>query len=238
VLSARMRRVALAVLVFGACAAPWWGPAVMRPLSFFAVRRVEVVGARYLSPDAVVRALALGDPASVWDDRGVLERRLRAMPGVAEARVERRLPGMLRVTVREVEPVALAEGPDGLVPVGGDGHPLPYDPASAPVDAPVLERVGPVVLAALVQIQLTDPGLFADVSAARESRGGAVELELKDGIVRLGTPVEPEVVRSVSAVRRDLEVRSTLWRELDARFHGWVIVRPRAAATATAGGAA
>ncbi|MDP3774710.1 MAG: FtsQ-type POTRA domain-containing protein [Gemmatimonadales bacterium] len=229
------KRVALAAAVIIAVALPWWGPLALRPMAFFAVRRVEVVGARYLPADEVVRALGLGQPASVWDDLDALEGRIRAMPGVAEAQVQRRLPGTLRVSLREVEPVALAEGPVGLVPVGRDGRPLPYDPASAPVDAPVVARVEPAVLAALAQIQATDPGLFAEVSAARAGRGGAVELELEEGIVRFEAPMDPEVIRSVSAVRRDLAARAVLWRELDARFKGWVIVRPRAAAT---GGAA
>lgn len=204
-------------------------------MAFFVVRHVEVAGARYLSADAVVQALGLEERASVWDDLGALEDRLRSMPGVAGAEVARRLPGTIRVSVREVEPVALAEGPEGLVPLGGDGRPLPYDPVTAPVDAPVLEKIDPVVLGALAQIRATDPGFFAEVSAARAARGGAVELELKEGIVRFEAPVDPDVIRSVSAVRRDLHSRSVTWRELDGRFKGWVIVRTR---PVTPGGAA
>ncbi len=229
----RYKRRLLWVMALLVVASPWWGPMALRPLAFFAVRHVEVAGARYLPVDTVVNAMGLGAGASVWQDLRAMERRLLATPGIAEAHVGRQLPGTLRVTVREVEPVALAEGPAGLVPLGADGRPLPYDPASAPVDAPVLGgggRVDTLVLAALARIQTTDPGLFADVSTARAVRGGSVELELKEGVVRVGSPVEPEVVRSVSAVRRDLEARSVLWRELDARFKGWVIVRPRAAA--------
>ena len=232
----RWKRRLLWVTALLVAAVPWWGPVALRPLAFFAVRHVEVAGVRYLPVDTVVRAMGLGAGASVWEDRGTLERRLLATPGIAEVHVERELPATLRVTVREVEPVALAEGPAGLVPLGADGRPLPYDPASAPVDAPVLERLDTVVLAALARIQATDPGLFAAVSAARTVRGGSVELDLREGVVRLGSPVELEVVRSVSAVRRDLESRSVPWRELDARFKGWVIVRPRA--VAVPGGAA
>jgi hypothetical protein len=33
------------------------------------------------------------------------------------------------------------------------------------------------------------------------------------------------VVRSVSAVRRDLDGRGQAWGELDGRFRGWVVVR-------------
>ncbi|MBI4541647.1 MAG: FtsQ-type POTRA domain-containing protein [Gemmatimonadetes bacterium] len=222
--------MAAAALVLVATTAPWWGPAVLEPLSFFAVRRVEVVGARYLPAEAIVAALGLGDRASVWENPGRLERRLRALGGIDRARVVRRLPGTLRVTVREVEPVALAPGPDGLVAVAGDGRPLPYDPTTAPVDAPVLARAERPLLAVLATIQATDPGLFSEIAAARAAGGGEVVLELSDGRVRLGTTVDPEVVRSVSAARRDLVSRGRPWSELDARFRGWVIARTPPAA--------
>ena len=45
------------------------------------------------------------------------------------------------------------------------------------------------------------------------------------GRVRLGLPVDPEVVRSVSAVRRDLAASGRQWRELDGRYRGWIVVR-------------
>lgn len=228
----RAGRVAQIGLVLAAVAIPWWGPRLLRPLAFFAVRRVEVVGTRYLSPVAVVAALALTRESSVWDDLGRLESRLKAMGGVSGARVSRYLPGTLRVAVKEIEPVALAEGPEGLVPVGRDGRPLPYDPRAAPVDAPVVARPEEPVVAALAVVQATDLGFYAEVSAARLARGGEVVLELNEGWVRLGTPVDPAAVRSVSAVRRDLLARRVAWGELDARYKGWVIVRPRRAAGA------
>jgi cell division septal protein FtsQ len=223
--------VAVVALVAGA---PLWGPLVLRQFRFFAVRRIEVVGTRYLAPSAIVAALGLGADASVWSDEGAMVRRLRALPGIEDVKVWRRLPGTLCVEVVEVEPVALAEGPAGLVPVTGDGRPLPYDPATAPVDAPVVERAEPTLVAALAAVRATDLGLFGDIASARAAVGGGGEvvLELDEGRLRLATPVDPAVVHAVTAVRQDLKVRGQAWEELDGRFRGWVVVR-RGAARAT-----
>jgi cell division protein FtsQ len=232
---ARGALVAAGVLLAGT--ARWWGPPLLRRFSFVAVRRVEVAGVRYLAPSRVVAAMGLGADASVWSSLPALERRLAALPGVAAARVSRRLPSTLRVEVTEVEPVALAAGPSGLVPVGRDGRPLPYDPATAPVDAPVVRRADARVLEALDVVRVSDPQLFAVLTAARadEAGGGEVVLELERGRLRLATPVDPAVVRAVAAVVRDLERGGQSWRELDGRYKGWVVVRPAAPGGATAG---
>ncbi len=236
----RVRRWAVAAAAVTAATSPWWGPAVLRPMRFFGVRRVEVVGARYLAPDAVVRALELPPDANVFDDLDVLAARVATASGVAEARVERRLPATLRVEIREVEPVALAEGPGGLVPVARDGRPLPFDATASPVDAPVVPSADRRLLEALATVQATDLTLYAAVAAAVLTRGGEVVLELNGGRVRLAVPVEPAVVRAVAAVRGDLAARGLRWRELDGRFTGWVVVRkaPPAAGAGGGGGAA
>lgn len=217
-----LRGVALALVV----SSPLWGRVALRPFDFFAVRWVELRGVRYLAPEAVTGALGLRREASVWDRLSPLASRVRGLGGVAEVAVSRRLPGTLRVTVREVEPVAFAAGDEGMIPVGVDGRPLPYDPARVAVDVPVIERPETVLVAALAAVRAADPTLFAEIAAARRERGGSVELDLEGrGRIRLGMPVDPAVVRAVAAVERDLVARSQPWRELDGRFAGWVVVR-------------
>jgi hypothetical protein len=223
----RVKRLAIAAAIGLVALSPWWGPVVLRRFAFFEVRRVEVVGVRYLAPAVIVGALQLKPGASVWQDLGALERHVGSLGGIASVRVSRHLPAGLRVEVTEVEPVALAAGPSGLVPVGADGRPLPFDPATAPVDAPVVERAAPLLIAALATVQSADPALFALVTAARSNGGGegGVVLELDGGRLLVGTPVSPAVVRALSAVRRDLGSRGRSWQELDGRFQGWVVVR-------------
>jgi cell division septal protein FtsQ len=222
----RWGRVGALAGVLAAGSAVWWGPLALRPFSFFAVRKVELVGVRYLDPGAVVAALGMRRDASVWDRLGGLADRVRALPGVAEAEVTSRLPGTLRVRIREIEPVALASGESGLVPVEGGGRPLPYDPVRVGLDVPVVERAERGLVGGLAVVQSADPALFGSVAAARSGPGGSMELDLDGGgRVRFALPVDPAVVRSVAAVERDLAARSQGWRELDGRYAGWVVVR-------------
>jgi hypothetical protein len=199
-------------------------PVALRPLSFFAVRHVEVSGTRFLQPAAVVQGLGLRSDASVFDDLGTLERRLETLAGVASARVRRRLPSTLRVDVTEVEPVALAEGPAGLVPLARDARPLPYDVVAAPVDAPIVRDADRPLLEALRLVQTTDLELYGEVAAA-QVHDGDLALDLNRGRVLLRLPVDPEVVRAVAAVWRDVTSNGLPWRELDGRFRRWVVVR-------------
>jgi hypothetical protein len=227
--------VALVAGVAAAALAPLWGPPALRPFRFFAVRRVELVGVRYLAPDLVTGALGLRREASVWDRLGPLAARVRAVPGVAEVSVTRRLPAALRVEVREVEPVALASGAEGLVPLGPDARPLPYDPARVAVDVPVVANAERSLVEALVAVRAADPGFFGEVASARAGPAGSLELEVEGrGIVRLALPVDAAVVRAVAAVERTLAGRSEGWRELDGRYAGWVVVRRTSKAEAKA----
>ena len=221
----RAKWVVVAVAMAGLVSVPWWGPWTLGHFRFFAVQRVEVDGARYLAPATIVAALALKPGASVWSNRKEMERRVGALAGVRAASVSRHLPYTLVVAVVEVEPVALAEGPAGLVAVDESGRPLPYDPVVVPVDVPVVERADARILAALETVRATDLGLFADIAAARAAAGGAVVLELEAGRLRVATPLDPAVVRAMSAVRRDLAAHGQEWVELDGRFRGWVVVR-------------
>ena len=217
-------RVLVAIVMVLILTSYWLLPLALRPMTFFAVRRVEVTGTRYLAADDVVRGMGLGPRASVFDDLGSIERRLASMSGVAHAKVTRRLPGTLEVNVSEVEPVALAESPGGLVALAKDASPLPYDVVRAPVDAPIVHAAQRPLALALAAVQGADLELFADIVSARLA-GNEVDFDVAKGRVRLGLPVDPEVVRSVSSVRRDLEGRGTEWRELDGRFKGWIVVR-------------
>ena len=224
----RWGRVALVAGAAVVVLSPLWGPPALRPFRFFAVRRVELVGVRYLSPDLVTGALGLRKDASVWDRLGPLAARIRALPGVAEAKVTRRLPAALRVEVREVEPVALASGPEGLVPVGPDARPLPYDPTRVAVDAPVMASAERPLVAALAAVRAAEPGFFGEVASARAGPAGSLELDVEGrggGRVRLALPVDAAVVQAVAAVERTLAARSEAWQELDGRYAGWVVVR-------------
>jgi cell division protein FtsQ len=199
-------------------------PTALRKISFFDVRRLELVGARYLTPDEVARAGALPAGASLFDDLGPLERRILRMEGVLEAEVSRRLPGTLRVRVREREAVALTERRGRLVLMDVDGKVLPFDP-TAPADDLPLADADSSVGHLLVRFRAAEPELYARVDAGRRARGDVV---LESGATRwrLRGDATPEEFRALALVLGELARRGwTGWRELDTRFSGRVIVR-------------
>lgn len=222
---------ARAVLVAGGVVAALtaWvaAPSLLRRVEFFRVRQLELVGVRNLSPDALIGALHLAANASVWDDPSALAGRVRALPGVADARVVRRLPGALKVIVREVTPVAFVPGPQGLQVVDGAGRVLPFDATRSALDLPVARASDRAVTGVLALVQATDPALFREVTAARLARGDVV-LELGARRVLLRRDAGLEEIQNVVLVARDLADKGRPYAELDARYAGQVVVRRRA----------
>ena len=118
-------------------AAATQSPRAFRHMESFRVGQVEVHGTRYLAPAEVLNAAGIGPASSVWDDEDAWVAALRSHPMIRDARVERKLPSTLRVTVLETEPVALARTPT-LRAVDSAGRVLPVEPEAAGLDLPVL----------------------------------------------------------------------------------------------------
>ena len=225
-MSRRLFLAALALVsgVLLAAAAPYG----LRRMAFFRVRQIELVGIRYLAPDAVIAALRLDTQASVFDDLDRLTSRMRSLHGVADARVVRRLPGALKVIVREVEPVALVVGARGLTAVDQDGKLLPFEPERSALDVPVLAESDPAVVGLLARIRAVDPVLFQDITTARAVARRDAVLEFGKRRVVLARDAGPDVIESVALVAQDLAARGRAYAELDARYAGQIIVRRRA----------
>jgi cell division protein FtsQ len=205
----------------------WLGaPLLLRQVGFFRVRQIELVGVRYLAPAAVIGALRLPPGASVFDDLDEITAHVRALPGVADARVVRRVPGSLKVIVREVVPVAFVpgRGTRELSVVDGEGRPLPYDPSRRALDLPVAASADSGLVAMLALVQAVDPTLFEEITTARSSRSDVV-LELGPRRLLLARDAGPEVIRAVVLVTQDLVSRSRRYAELDARYVGQIVVR-------------
>ena len=197
--------------------------ALLKRMAFFSVRRVELVGARYLTVAEVTRALALRPRASVFDPTAPLARRAAALAGVLEARVVRRLPGTLRVVVREAEPVALSERGGRLVPVDAGGRVLPFDPTRSPADLPLADADSGVA-GLLARVRESDPELFARVQRGARFRQD-VALEVEAGRILFRPGASGEEIRDLSLVAGVLARQGQSWKELDARFPPRVIVR-------------
>ena len=229
--SRRRRRVALAALALALVASPWWGPAALRPLDFFRVRRVEILGTRYVSPDEIVSRLRIDTTASIWDDVGSLERRVRKHPSVRDVRIERKLPGTLLVKVTEILPVALVQAATGLVLVDAAGKSLPINPATADVDLPVLTDRDTLVLRVLGEVRASTPSLFARIGEVRRMPRGdrvfrlAVAASKQSTDVLVSATITAERFADVVPVEQDLERRHVRAVELDLRFRDQIVAR-------------
>lgn len=219
------RRAALVMALLAAAAAgAWFGtPRLMRRLAYFRVRQVEVSGLRFLDERDVVRRLAIAEQASVADPLDPIRRRAAAIPGVAAASVDRRLPGTLHVLVLEELPIALVMQEDRLVLMDRRGRILPFDPLRAPTSLPVTSRDS-ATAALLSALLRADPEWYATVELARRE-GGDVLLEDGPHRVRLRPDASIETLRGVTAVRAWLDTSKRPWQELDARFTGRVFVK-------------
>lgn len=221
-----------------------WGPELPEALSTmetFTVSEVDVRGARFVSEDTVVAALALGDQASVWGDTELWRERVEAHPLVLRADVRRRLPNGLRVTVEERRPVALAATPI-LEPLDVEGHRLPIDPARFGLDLPIIaaDRMPPAgasvfpeevrVLAAEIEhLRRADEALVQRISTLKLEDDGSLSLRLISPdvslLVRPGTSLGR--LREAEAALTDAIARTPgdIPDVVDLRFADQVVVR-------------
>ncbi len=202
-------------------------PHALRRLAFFEVRQVELVGVRYLSPHALVRALELRSDQNVFDDRNVLVERALGVRGIIGARIERRLPGTLRVIVTEQVPMAMAPGPQGFVALDARGQPLPYDPAVTGLDLPIVARPDTLLVEVLGAIRIANLDLFHEVDWVDFAGAGDIGVNIGERRWLFAPAPSVRDVDAVLAVRQELERRGVAYDELDARYRGWIVARRR-----------
>ena len=229
-----LRRTGAGVAVLIVAASPWWAPMLLRRLDFFRVRRVEIDGARYVSPDEIVSRLRIDTTASLFDDVGPLEKRVRQHPSVRDVRIERKLPGTLLVRITENLPVAFVQAASGLVAVDATGRSLPIDPATADVDLPVLAVRDTLTLRVLGEVRDQLPALFARIGEVRRLPHGD-SFYLLFRLTESPTNLAHDVLASgdvgadrlsdIIPVEQDLARRKLRVTELDLRFRDQVIAR-------------
>ena len=203
----------------------WLGlPQVLRHLEFFRVRRVEIVGLQYLDAAKVMGAAQIAPHASVFDDHEPVAGRLRALAGITGAEVDVRAPGTLRIVLDEAEPVALTPRGNRLAMVNERAEVLPFDPLRSAPDLPVLVGGGRLVAGALARAKEFDPGLFARIDAAWRV-GPDVVFEVGGRWYWFVPRLTQEDIRAVTAVEQALARQGRVYRELDGRFAGQVVVR-------------
>src|SRR5262245_34462136 len=139
-------RLAMVFVVSAAVlTAPLWAPFLMRHMPYFRVRRVEIVGARYVAPSDILTRLHVDTMASIWDPTKPIAERIGTIPDIATAVVGRKLPGTLMVQVTERTPVALVPANSGFLVFDERGTSLRVDPSRVAVDLPILSERDTVV---------------------------------------------------------------------------------------------
>jgi cell division protein FtsQ len=206
----------------------WFGgPPVARSLGFFQMRRIEFHGIVHLTPDRLIPAIKLADDASIFDSLEGIEARLKAIPGVRDASVHRRIPGTLRVDIEEAVPVALAPTRDGGMTLVDDrGRALPFDPTVSAPDLPIVARPDSIVAGVLARVREVDPGLFARIASATKNQKDVV-LQVDSQRYWFRPNASAEAILAVTAVAADLARKQWDYAELDGRFADQVIVRRR-----------
>ena len=219
-------RLALAgagvLLVLGA---PFWAPLLLRQLSFFRVRRIEIIGARYVAVSDILQRMHVDTTASVWDPTQPLVKRLASHPQLRHVSVRRKLPGTLVVEVEENPPVALVAGNDGFRAYDARGMALPLDPARTPVDAPVLTRRDLAVFRLLGDLRNEAPAIYDRVSEVRVSGTDELVLDVAGTPVRTMRDVSATRLADVEPVEEDLARRGLRAAEIDLRYRDQVIAR-------------
>ncbi len=218
-------RVLLGLALAAVVAVPWWGRAALQQLDFFQVRAVEVQGARYLDPAAVVQRLNVDTLDSVWDELAPLALRLRTDPLIEDVSVVRRLPGTLVVRLTERTPVAFVATGNGLQLRDAGGNLLPIDPNRTPVDLPVLATPDTAVLRLLGELRSAQPEFYARLSEVQHAGPHELIFRLYTLTVRTSTDVDAQRFGDLKLVEDDLAQREQRAVELDLRFRDQVIAR-------------
>jgi cell division protein FtsQ len=226
---ARLRRWAIPALVaagvFFVLLSPLWAPLLLRRMAFFRVRHVEVVGARFVDARDILARMRVDTAASVWDPAGPWETRVSKHPLVREVEVGRRLPGTLVVRLVEHLPVALVATPNGFRAYDERGVPLPIDPTTADVDAPILSRPDSIVLRLLSAARAQSPRLYDRLSEVRRDGASDLVLVLDSLPVRALSDVSLKRLADLELVEQDLARRRLRPVELDLRYRDQVIAR-------------
>lgn len=204
---------------------PLWAPLMLRQMDFFRVRRLEIIGTRYIAINDIVARANVDTMRSVWDPMGPITNRVKSHPGVETVNVSRKLPGTLVITISEYQPVALVPGPQGFRVYDRRGVALPVDPARVPVDAPIIARADTTLLRLLAELRDDLPSMYRRVSELKRVSAHEILFQLDAAPVRALDTVTIDDLNQILSVEEDLRKRAARVTELDLRYSGQIIAR-------------
>ncbi len=195
------------------------------------VQDVRLEGRHYSSREEIAAAVGVTRGAAILDfDLGAMQRRLAALPWVQSAAVERRLPTMLRITIRERRPMALWQRNGHFVLVDDRGEKITDRNLGAFRNLVVLigdsaPRHAPTLFAMLA----SEPDLAKQVSAATRVGDRRWNLTLKGGIqVQLPEQEPYRAWRRLALLDERHRILERDIRMIDMRLPDRLIVKPGA----------
>jgi cell division protein FtsQ len=149
----------------------------------FVVRQVEIEGARNQPRLSIYRELLQGGSDSMLlADLDEMRTRLKALPWVEDAAIQRRWPDRLHIRISERTPVALWQWQGRLRLIDAQGRVLPADDLAAFAALPLLVGEGARHQApGLIAIVRTQPQLAQQVQAALWVGNRRWDLRMKSG---------------------------------------------------------
>jgi cell division protein FtsQ len=224
-LPSRFKLALLAIAALLLLTTPLWSPLFLRRIAFFHVRRIEIVGTRYLAPSDILARLHVDTLASVWDPMAPLELRVAGHPEIERAVVRRRMPGTLIIDVTERVPVALVQANGGFRVYDARGIPLPLDPSLVSIDAPLLMQRDTTLLRLLGAMRDRMPAMYARVIAVRRVANDELMFQFPLQPVRALQDVTLDRLAELEPVEADLSRKQLRVAEIDLRYRDQVIAR-------------
>ena len=189
---------------------------------------VLVEGRKRTESEAILATLgvARGMPILAFDPHAA-KVRLETLPWVREATVERRLPDVVFLRLREREPMALWQYEGELAVIDGDGQVIPGAQASAFAKLPLLVgEDAPRTARELLAVLDSEPDLRARVAAAIRVQGRRWNVRLDDGIdVRLPEDNPGDAWADLARIQREHAVLQRGVVTIDLRLPDRLVVR-------------
>jgi len=199
------------------------------------VQEVFVQGRKEAAPDALLTAVGVtrGDPILAFDPHAA-QQRLEAIPWVASATVERRLPDTIFVSIVERTPMAVWQVDRRLRLVDADGVVLTEENLTRWADLPMLVgENAPARGKDLLQLLASEPLIGEQVEAAVLVGGRRWDLRLKNGVdIRLPETEVGAALRQLAMVQQTNRVLEKDIVAVDLRMPDRLVVQTSAEAAA------
>lgn len=209
----------------------------------FRLEEIVVQGNQSLSEEKIVSLVGVKTGRGLFEvNLGEVEARLLSNPLIREARISRRLPSGLLISIEERKPVAWINA-GSLYGIDREGVLLPpFEPMVMP-DLPIITGLKvegtsfgarldsdglDLALEFLDWITQAIPGLVDQISEVDVSNPRNIRLyTIRGEQVQVGETVDLEKMVSLAAVLEDLKGKGIMAEYIDLRFGDQVIVKPR-----------